>query len=85
MPNAIAIGGTCRSPQGFWWEVTEGDQLVQVCEAATRKTRGPSQNLWRAAPRQLAAAGGSGQPAPRPATAAVWFRWPRGRHGSCHH
>lgn len=76
MPNAIAIGGTCRSPQGFWWEVTEGDQLVQVCEAATRKTREPSQNLWRAAP---------GRPAPRPATAAVWFRWPRGRHGSCHH
>lgn len=45
MPNAIANGDTCRTPQGFWLQVTEGDWLIQVDKAIIRKTWGPFQNL----------------------------------------
>lgn len=77
-PNATASGDTRRSPQGSRLQVAEGDRLIQVCEAATRKTWGPCQNLWGAAPRWPAPRQ-SGFGGPVAAAAAVttepWCRW----------
>lgn len=84
MPNAIANGDTSCTPQGFWLQVREGDWLIQVDKTVTRKTWGHSRTC-RATPRQVAAAGEAGRPAPRPATGAVWFWSPHGRRDSYHH